>query len=180
MKTVKCENCQVSFQKAENQIKRTAHNFCSCSCSVSFNRRGKPSNNSATPRTCLLCKKTFFARKPHRSTKFCPNCMNGKATRIEYHKSLTLAYIRSQTHLKGHHPSWIYAQVRQFNRIWNKSLIAAGCKICGYRLHVELCHLRALSEFPLTATLGEVNHSSNVVPLCRNHHWEFDNGFISL
>lgn len=30
------------------------------------------------------------------------------------------------------------------------------------------------------ATISDVNDPSNLVALCKNHHWEFDNGHLSL
>jgi len=110
--------------------------------------------------------------------RFCPTCIGNKETSIEYHKSRTLADIRAQYHLRGKHPSWLHAQVRGFNRSWNADLLKEPCRKCGYSLHVELCHKRAISNFPETATLGEVNHPSNVIPLCPTHHWELDHKIL--
>jgi predicted restriction endonuclease len=36
-----------------------------------------------------------------------------------------------------------------------------------------------LSEFDKSAKLSEINGMINLVPLCPNHHWEFDNGLIT-
>jgi hypothetical protein len=42
------------------------------------------------------------------------------------------------------------------------------------------CYRRATKKQMVSATLGEVNHPSNVIPLCRNHHWELDHGYLIL
>lgn len=94
------------------------------------------------------------------------------------HKTDTLEQLHAALHLKGKHPSWANAQVREFNRRWNGALLELPCAACGYKIHVELCHKKPISKFPKTATLGEINHPSNVVQLCPNHHWEFDNGLL--
>jgi predicted restriction endonuclease len=52
------------------------------------------------------------------------------------------------------------------------------CAVCGYDSHVELCHIRRISDFPLSATFAEVNAEANLVYLCPNHHWELDAGKI--
>ena len=52
--------------------------------------------------------------------------------------------------------------------------------MCGYDKHVECCHIKAVSDFPDTALLGEVNAPGNLVLLCRNCHWELDHGLLVL
>jgi len=54
------------------------------------------------------------------------------------------------------------------------------CKVCGYFLHTEVCHIKDVKDFPGDALIKEVNHIDNLVALCRNHHWEFDNGHIQI
>jgi len=38
---INCANCNKKFQKKPNQIKKTKNNFCSCSCSVTYNNKHK-------------------------------------------------------------------------------------------------------------------------------------------
>ena len=54
------------------------------------------------------------------------------------------------------------------------------CKICGYNKHVEVAHIKAVSEFPDSSTIGEIDSIDNLVGLCPNHHWEYDNGLLEL
>lgn len=54
------------------------------------------------------------------------------------------------------------------------------CAICGYDKHIEVAHIKAVSEFDDTATIREINSITNLIGLCPNHHWEYDNGFIDL
>jgi hypothetical protein len=49
------------------------------------------------------------------------------------------------------------------------------CNECGYDKHVEICHIKAISEFAENATFTEINSKLNLVYLCPNHHWELDN-----
>lgn len=55
-----------------------------------------------------------------------------------------------------------------------------SCKICGYDKHIEICHIIAVSKFNDDALIRDINASTNLVGLCPNHHWEFDNGLIKL
>lgn len=50
-----------------------------------------------------------------------------------------------------------------------------SCEVCGYDKHVEIAHIKAVSSFPDTATIAEINSPDNVKGLCPNCHWEFDN-----
>lgn len=54
------------------------------------------------------------------------------------------------------------------------------CFICAYSIHVEVCHIRSISDFSTESTMSEVNSPENLVYLCPNHHWELDNGVIKL
>lgn len=54
------------------------------------------------------------------------------------------------------------------------------CSICGYDKHIEIAHIKAVSDFDDEATIGEINAISNLIALCPNHHWEYDNGIINL
>lgn len=64
---------------------------------------------------------------------------------------------------------------KKFARSWLKEITLLPCAKCGYDLHVELAHIRAVSDFSDDELLSEVNSSDNVVQLCQNCHWEFDN-----
>jgi hypothetical protein len=80
--------------------------------------------------------------------------------------------------LQGKHRSWLNGRIRAFCRSWNSDLVAMPCQKCGYALHIELCHIKPVSVFGEETTLGEINHPDNILVLCRNHHWEFDNGHL--
>ena len=54
------------------------------------------------------------------------------------------------------------------------------CAICGYSKHVEVAHIKAVSEFDDDATIKEINSLSNLIGLCPNHHWEYDNGILKI
>jgi hypothetical protein len=160
-----CLNCE----KETNNPK-----FCSRSCSASW-------NNSKTPKRklkvhyCNDCSRKIDRRTWIESTRLCKSCINAKDI-----KNKTLGEYKEKNSVKGKHPSWVFSGVRGLNRNWNKDLISKPCAKCGYDKHVELCHIRALSDFPDSALLSEVNHSDNNIQLCRNCHWELDNGILDI
>jgi hypothetical protein len=67
-----------------------------------------------------------------------------------------------------------------FCRTWNRDLTKLPCQVCGYSLHIELAHIKSVSSFDANTQLGIVNAPSNILVLCPNHHWEFDNGKLTL
>jgi len=169
---VQCLNCTKTFQKSEREIRLTNNrNFCSRKCSASAQHGVQ--RNPPKIRKCKKCGGDYTCANGYRSEAYCNFCRS-----TNDHKLDTLEQIHASLHLKGKHPSWINAQVRSFNRQWNKNLLKLPCACCGYSLHVELCHKKPVSKFPKNATLGEINHPSNVVQLCRNHHWELDHGLL--
>jgi len=55
------------------------------------------------------------------------------------------------------------------------------CKVgCDYSLHIDVAHIKSVSEFEDSALISEINHHSNLVGLCKNHHWEFDHGYLNI
>lgn len=65
-------------------------------------------------------------------------------------------------------------------KIYTDSGQSKVCAICGYDKHVEIAHIKAVSEFDDSATIAEINSLNNLIALCPNHHWEYDNGLITI
>lgn len=68
------------------------------------------------------------------------------------------------------HASYIYKKHEQKEE----------CEICKYNKHFEICHIKAVSRFDEHAKMKEINSIDNLIGLCPNHHWEFDNGLLQL
>ena len=162
-----CKNCHIETANKK---------FCSRSCSASVNNEGVQ-RNFPKERFCVKCKSSFYNSKSHIS-RFCELCLNERKSK-KVNEFTTLMELSERARNAGVHRSWWYTEVRTTNRRWNNHLIKE-CRKCKYSLHVELCHIKPISDFPQTATLGEINHESNIVGLCRNHHWEFDHGHLVL
>ena len=54
------------------------------------------------------------------------------------------------------------------------------CLVCKYSNHVEVAHVKAVSKFSDDTLVSEMNDLQNLMYLCPNHHWEYDNGKLSL
>jgi predicted RNA-binding Zn-ribbon protein involved in translation (DUF1610 family) len=120
---------------------------------------------------CPFCGKKIYYR-----SKTCRDCFERNRVSKEI-KNMTLGEFREKN--KGRHPSWIYVEVRNFARSWNRNLRKYPCQRCGYNKHIELCHIKPVSTFEDNATLEEINGEHNLYVLCPNCHWEFDAGLFS-
>jgi hypothetical protein len=65
--------------------------------------------------------------------------------------------------------------IRYHCRLAHALDLSSPCEKCGYDKHVELHHIRPVSDFPLDATIAEVNNRSNILLVCPNCHWEVHN-----
>ena len=74
-----------------------------------------------------------------------------------------------------------YRRIRSHARVVAKNQgILTKCVVCGYDKHVECSHKKAIILFNDTDTLAIINHPTNLIGLCPNHHWEYDNDFLDI
>lgn len=179
---VKCNNCKIEFYKTKTEINRskTGKHYCSRSCSASKNNLFIQ-RNKAKFYKCVMCYKDYCRTKDNRSNKLCLECKQ----KIGNYSLLQTNIIKNQSikeysYNNNIHPSWRFARIRALNRSWNKQLTEYPCQVCGYNYHVELAHIKPLSSFDDNTLLSVVNDPSNILVLCPNHHWEFDNNKIIL
>ena len=177
---VNCKSCSKEFNKHLAEIKATKNNFCSRSCAATFNNKGKQ-KNPPIQRKCKHCEESFFANKANKkSVTLCSSCRNIFDNRTEFLKTVTIGEYQSLPSVKGKHPSWKNSHIRILNRLWNHELSEKPCAKCGYDKHVELCHIKPITQFSPETTIGEVNAPDNNIQLCRNCHWELDNKLIKI
>ena len=144
--------------------------YCSRSCAVKQHNTTNP-KRQARDRICKVCKQNYGKDTRYQANRFiCDEC---KAV-----VSSTKAELRG---LGNANFGGRYSMIRSHSRAtYKKSGMPMSCKICGYSLHVDVCHIRDVKNFPETTTIAEINDISNLVALCKNHHWEFDNGHLNL
>lgn len=164
---VNCEKCNKSFYKAPGWLKRGNRHFCSKSCASSVLKR-------KTEKHCKICN-NFMDR---RRIDICQKCsFSIERNRLQ---NLTLKELHEKNSVKGKHPSWANAELRNYCRAWNKHLSQYSCQKCKYSLHIEYCHIKPVSSFNENTKLKEINDESNILILCPNCHWEFDNELLSV
>lgn len=160
-----CLNCKTFTENPK---------FCTRSCFVSYNN--KKSNGRRIGRKkqhvklCKVCGTDIFWNQTR-----CPECKffikanDGKwyaphlINKAQILTNDTQAYRRIRSHARN---------------IANAHGLLAKCVICDYALHVECCHINSIESFADDAKLIEINDPKNLIGMCRNHHWEYDHGYL--
>lgn len=76
---------------------------------------------------------------------------------------------------KNGHRCNAYTGIRGLARTVARNIGLNSCHKCGYNKHIEIAHIRAISDFPEDTPVSVVNSPDNLLALCPNCHWEFDN-----
>lgn len=142
--------------------------FCSQSCAASYNNTKRPSK---IKRKCNHCDNLVRYTGSQLCLKHSEELNQFK---YEGRRKLTLKEYWNKKSLENLHRSSKNVHVRALARNQHKALLKLPCHQCGYSKHVELCHIKPISQFSEDALIEEVNAISNVVQLCRNCHWELD------
>lgn len=160
---VNCMECETSIDRTPSHIEKSNGKwFCSVSCSNIWHGR-------LSRTKCAVCE-----TPTENGNKYCS--MDCRLARIGVDETQTLEQYRN-----GYTTLEFHAKIRGLARVKiQRSDMPYCCKACGYSLHVECCHIKPIADFDSSATLSEVNDLSNLVYLCPNHHWEFDNGHLKL
>lgn len=65
-------------------------------------------------------------------------------------------------------------------KVYNASSKPKHCINCGYKKHYEVAHIKAISTFDDNTPISVINDIENLMALCPNCHWEYDNGILAL
>lgn len=149
-----CKNCGVLNKNPS---------FCSKSCAAFYNNKKRPKR--ILTKECKSCRIKILS-----SRTYCRPC---NEERQNGHGDITIA--EAVNLYSKHHRSSAFALIRTRAREAAKKLGYKQCAKCGYDKHVEIAHIKAISSFDVTALISVVNSPENLVPLCPNCHWEYDN-----
>ena len=143
------------------QNKTIYRTFCSSKCANNFDRI-KPDRLSKMDHPCKYCGgKTAYRRTT------CDSC--------KYKGRVNLSDTLQDLVYTQHGTASAFARVRSRARVVIKDELKV-CERCGYDKHIEVCHVRPVSDFPMTTLVTEINSRENLKILCPNCHWELDNG----
>lgn len=163
-KTLNCLNCKKQFKY--NSIEQK---FCSRSCAAIKNNSLK----SKKVYNCTICNETIFGK-----AKYCSICKRKKRfgeRSIDY-TEITLQNLKDRYGTMQYH-----AKIRGYARsIYKLSGKPMQCYNCGYSLHVDICHIRDVQDYPMNSYVSEVNNIDNLIALDKRCHWEFDHGHLFI
>jgi hypothetical protein len=151
--------------------------FCSYSCSATVRNKNYHSKKPLKEYKCKKCKKYlstgWWELKKTGNQKVCDDCNQNK---VDWSK-ISLKELRIQRK----QVNLYHARLRALSRTtYKQSGKPLCCKVCQYKTYVEICHIKPVNSFSEDTSVATVNHIDNLVALCRNHHWEFDNGIIQI
>jgi predicted restriction endonuclease len=158
-----CNHCHSQYNSS-----RINQKYCSVSCR---NSHSVSEWRKKTMKCCQQCNNLIL-----KESNLCRECQ----TKTKELKNVTLGEYKQKLSVKNKHPSWATTHIRLFNRSWNKELLKFGCQKCGYSNHIELAHIKSIRDFSDDSLISVINDPSNILVLCPNHHWEFDNGILNL
>lgn len=165
-----CLKCNTPFTS-----KREEAMFCSKNCSTTY-----LNINSPRKKNRKICTKCSEVTKSWRHTLCERHWQEYKESKPELYLDRTLKEYFEKDSLKNLHVSSKSAHIRGLANSWFKHLKLLPCANCNYPKHVELCHIKAISEFDENSLLREVNSIENIIQLCPNCHWELDNDLIKI
>ncbi len=158
---VKCLNCKKKFEKRKSDIINSPNHYCSRSCAVIKNNKNPNRNIKKKTKQCKICGELIYS-----SRQKCPSCIEN---------FIPPDYTLEEVIYNKHHKSSAFALVRSRARTFAKQLGLKKCCNCGYDKHVEIAHIKPISSFSLQTKLSTINSKDNIIALCPNCHWEFDN-----
>lgn len=159
-KVVEVKNCPNCGKETTNP------QFCSRSCAASYTNKVSP-KRKGKPHYCKYCGVPISR---HRLK--CENCVSAQS--VDWSQR-TIGDIQKAAKYQ------VSAQVRDFARQeYAKSGRPYVCHNCGYEKHVEICHIEAINRFPPETLVAVVSGIDNLIALCPNCHWEFDNDLLHL
>ena len=205
--TVHCLNCNQSFLKNVYEIKRYSHHFCSKACNIQYRKinlkqteiacnqchtRFNIRNSELKKSKLHFCSHTCSAKfsNPKRKQISLCKCGNRKLKTSQLCNECNLKSKKNNTNdlpiSSLYHKTSAYAAVK-YNRLRKHARetlcrfnVPKKCFICGFDIHVEVCHIKSISSFPDDTKVSVVNSFDNLVYLCPNHHWMFDNKLVEI
>lgn len=175
-----CKTCNTEITKRISEFNKSTNHFCSQSCSATFSNTNRAKYQKCEKTgilfsvlkelpKCMNCNKSF---KKTRNTQICCSMM----CTMEYHNKNTIAESICKRVDANR-----YDSIRKSARNYSMKILPHYCANCKYDKHFEVCHIKPIKDFDLTnATIYEINNKDNLIHLCPNCHWEFDNNQLTL
>jgi len=170
-----CFCCKTTFTRHISAIKNSDKCYCSRSCAAKINNTLHPKRGTTSTKKCRTpeCNELLTQSKLN---VFCKSCVvNKKHIRGTLLDESTIqdVIVRAKSNR--------YDVIRAHCSAKHKTeKLNSVCEFCSYPHHLELCHIIPISSFPKDTKLKVVNAPTNILFLCSNCHWEYDNHFIVI
>lgn len=189
---------------SETKIKK----FCSKSCAAKYNNHGRSNNKTGkgfvehpfidnfsddeiikifneSKNIKDFSKRLGFNSKISYKSTYTINRLKSLGLSLDDLKNKNESFIVNLTkgELFKRYSLWQTARtyIQKFARnVYAKSNKPKQCVICGYNKHYEVAHIKAVSDFDDSALISEINNIDNLIALCPNHHWEYDNNGLDI
>jgi hypothetical protein len=179
-----CLHCgsviEVGSDRKVQSVRRKT--FCNHSCAASHLN---PIRKIATSMACSKCGSDMGDGGTEKT--LCNECLTRtrmeNANRSFGHSQETHVSKRTKGDLIGSRNGYQSAKSdigKHARKVYRNSGKEYKCAECQYDAHVDVCHIRPVTDFPDDATIEQINSIDNLVALCPNHHWELDHGILSL
>jgi len=173
-----CGGCILILGKQQPGIARRKK-FCSHSCAAKSNNINRVLiRDRFDYGKCKKChtviEYTVSKKGKLSKQKYCDSC---RIKRVSFTGLLT------KKELYDRRKNWQSAKnaIRKHAyKIFYESGKKKECIVCGYSKHIEVAHIVSVSSFSDDTLISIVNHINNLIALCPNHHWEFDNGILTI
>lgn len=173
MPVVQCLKCNSNFNKIPSEMRKTSNHFCSKSCANSYNN-SKVAKRSLQIRYCKNCDEQLKRNSYKDRKTLCDDCFKSSSRYVDW-STITLEEVVGKRSYQKH------SRIRELaRRNYIKSGRPMSCKVCDYNYHVDICHIKAIKDHKPSDLVSDINHQSNLIALCKNHHWEFDRGLLIL
>lgn len=167
-----CSNCNAEFElPSHSKTTKSGRRFCSQQCANIV-----LGQELVKIRYCKTCNTVLNPNRTLTKAKYCQTCRSNK------NRSSTISSLTKEE-LFSSRSSWQSARtaIRHLaSNIYKNSDKPQECVACGYKLHFEICHIKAVKDFDNSALISEINHIDNLIALCPTHHWEQENGYLNI
>jgi|ERR1035437_5338169 hypothetical protein len=138
-------NCLIDVGDGKKVQEARRKSFCNKSCAAKYNNSIKPKR---IKKIKILKEKLNLTLGKTKGELFL-GCANWQSARSQIQGIARIVFLRSDR--------------------------PKCCSKCGYDKHFQVAHIKSVSSFDESALISEINHIDNLVALCPNCHWEFDN-----
>ncbi len=135
--------------------------FCSKACSATMNNKLKPKR--LPEGNCATCRKPIVT-----CNKYCIDCRPDP--RMDLNRPINEMFYEANR-------AGRFTGIREHAKKSIKHR-QQSCQNCGWTIHVECCHIKSIASFTPDTPIGIVNHPDNLILLCPNCHYCFDNGLL--